>query len=152
MDKQITCTCQKSSYWLCVARSLPILFIGAFFNYICFTKLGDVGSFRYWIIGFPAACWFVVLCLGLLRRYFYRLNIRISPAGEIFAAESIILTRTKFFDKTVTFRNVVSTETPSFIRSSNQWAFGSYLTDKQRQQIITELNPRSSESIDLSDV
>jgi hypothetical protein len=94
-----------------------------------------------WMIG-----WLAVLLLGFLERYLYRLIIEFHPNGEARIVERGFFKRSRTFDSAVQFSVITAAGRSQFIRSSDEWEFGSLLSNEQRLGIVEKLNPRSSQS------
>ena len=135
-----TYTCGRKSYSRYLAQwAVVFVLFTTFTKFFILAEFGGVPSphesilISLWILG-----WLAVLLLGFLERYLYRLTIEFRPGGETRIVERHFLKRSKTFDSTVQFSVITSVERSQFIRSSDDWEFGSLLTDTQRQQIIAK--------------
>lgn len=140
-----TYTCGRKSYSLCLGQwTVAFVVFTVFTKFFILDEFGDIHPYgsillSIWILG-----WLAILSLGFLERYLYRLTIEFHPGGESRIVERSFFKRSRTFNKTVTFRNIIGKGT--FIRSSEQWEFGSLLSKEQRLGIVEKLNPRSSQS------
>lgn len=144
MDEFIAYICGRKSYSHCLAQLAVafVLFTG-FAKFFILVEFGDIPApYEALLICIWILSWLAAFLLGFLRYYLYRLTIEFRPGGGIRIAEQGFFKRSRTFDQSVTFRNIIAMENGTFIRASDGWEFGRRLSKEQRFDIVEKLKSR----------
>jgi hypothetical protein len=133
-----------SSFLVLLIRSLgplAVVFIGI--AYIIYKM--DFESNEIFLLGvLTCSLWSIFLIIGLLRRFFYKVEIKISN-GEIFFTERGLFFRRSKVWKTGSIFEVVNINTLGYlkrIKDEKGFEFGQLLSDSQRLNICRMISNR----------